>query len=101
MVPTQESILAIIFQALTNLNLERDPANQVPLDIDTVLFGSASLLDSLALVSVISDVEMAVSDATGEPISLTDDEALSQPVSPFTDVRTLCTYVLGLTSGKA
>jgi hypothetical protein len=100
MAPTQESILAIVFEALTNLNSERDAANQVPLDIDTVLFGGTSLLDSLALVSVISDVEMAVSDAVGEPISLTDDKALSEPVSPFTDVRTLCAYVLQLTGGK-
>ena len=101
MVPTQESIQAIVFQALTSLNLERDPASQVPLDIDTALFGSTSLLDSLALVSVISDVEMAVSDAVGEPVSLTDDQALSQTVSPFTDVRTLCAYLLQLTSSKA
>ncbi len=101
MVPSQEAILAIIFQALTNLNLERDASSQVPLDVDTALFGGASALDSLALVSVISDVEMAVSDAVGEPISLTDDQALSQQVSPFTSVRTLCAYVLQLTHERA
>ncbi len=98
---TQESILAIIFQALTNLNTERDGANQVPVGIDTILFGGSSLLDSLALVSVIADVEMAVSDAMGEAISLTDDQALNQEISPFTDVRTLSAYILHLTGKKA
>lgn len=98
---TQESVLAIIFKALANLNLERDEANQVPVGIDTAIFGGDSLLDSLDLVSVIADVEMAVSDALGESISLTDDEALTQEKSPFADVRTLCAYTLQLTSRKA
>lgn len=98
---TQESILAIIFQAITNLNSERDAANQINVNIDTVLFGGESLLDSLALVSVISDVEMAVSDEMGEAISLTDDQALSQEKSPFADVRTLCAYILHLTGKEA
>jgi hypothetical protein len=97
---TEASILAIIFQALQNVNMERDAASQVPVSVDTTLFGGHSLLDSLALVSVISDVEMAVSDALGEAICLTDDQAMNQEVSPFTDVRTLCAYVLQLTAGK-
>lgn len=98
---TQESILAIIYESLTNLNSERDAASQIPLGPETALFGGASLLDSLALVSVISDVEMAVSDAAGEAICLTDDQALNQPVSPFIDVRTFCAYILKLSAGKA
>ena len=98
---TQESVLAMIAQALENLNLERDTASQIPVGIDTALFGGASLLDSLSLVSVIADVEMAVSDAMGESISLTDDQALNQEKSPFTDVLTLCAYILQITGGKA
>jgi acyl carrier protein len=98
---TQETILAIIYEAIANLNAERAADSQIPASLDTPLFGGAALLDSLALVSVISDVEMAVSDAVGEAISLTDDQALSQETSPFTDVRTLTAYILRLTGGKA
>ncbi len=98
---TEESALALIFEAITNLNAERDAESQIPLSLDTALFGGASLLDSLALVSVISDVEMAVSDTIGEAVSLTDDQALSQEVSPFTTVRTLATYILQVIGGKA
>ena len=97
---TQDSILALIFEAITNLNAERGADSQIPLSLDTALFGGASLLDSLALVSVISDVEMAVSDTVGEAVSLTDDQALSQEVSPFTTVRTLAAYILQVTGGK-
>jgi acyl carrier protein len=98
---TQDSALALIFEAITNLNAERGAESQIPLSLDTVLFGGSSLLDSLALVSVISDVEMAVSDTVGEAVSLTDDQALSQEVSPFTSVRTLAAYILQVTGGKA
>jgi len=57
-------------------------------------------LDSLALVSVIVDVETAVSDELGEPICLTTEEALNREESPFADVRSLCAYILHLTRGK-
>jgi len=97
---TQESALKIIFQALANLNKERDAGDQVPLAVETALFGRNSVLDSLALVSVIVDVETAVSDEVGEPICLTSEDALNREVSPFADVRLLCAYVLHLTEGK-
>ena len=98
---SQDPILEIIFQSLANLNAERDASDQVPVGIETQLFGGNSVLDSLALVSVISDVEMGVSDAMGEVITLTDDRAMSQKISPFTNVRTLCAYILSLDDGKA
>lgn len=97
---TQESALRIIFQALTHLNEERDAANQVPLATGTALFGKDSLLDSLDLVSVIVDVEGAVSDEVGAPILLTSDEALNQEQSPFATVEALCAYILHVTEGK-
>ena len=97
---TQDAILATVFKALDNLNLERDPAHQIPVGVETVLFGLGSPLDSLALVSVISDVEVAVSDELGEAVCLTDDQALSQKVSPYTSVQTLVAYVALLTEGK-
>jgi acyl carrier protein len=100
MTMNQESALRIIFRALENLNEERDIAHQIPVQASTKLFGSESQLDSLSLVSVIADVEMAVSDEVGEPVSLTDDRALSQQRSPFLDVTSLSDYILQLTSSK-
>jgi acyl carrier protein len=97
---TQESALRIIFQALANLNQERNGEDQVPLAVDTPLFGKKSLLDSLALVSMIVDVETAVSDELGEAICLTSDEALNQEKSPFADVGALRDYILHVTAGK-
>jgi hypothetical protein len=98
---TQESALKIIYQALANLNEERDGRAQVPLAPETALFGRSSLLDSLALVSVIVDVESALSDELGVPICLTGEDALNREESPFADVRSLCAFIVQLTGGRS
>lgn len=93
-----DAVHAIIFQALKNVNDERGPDEQLGISPDTILFGTDAVLDSLSLVSVIVDVEAAISDAVGREISLTDDRAMSQSVSPFTAVNTLTAYILLLLS---
>lgn len=97
----KESVQAIILQALGNINDERGADEQIQICLDTRLFGTDAVLDSLSLVSVIVDVEAAISDASGRDISLTDDRAMSQAVSPFADVSTLTGYILLLLSEAA
>lgn len=93
---TQDAVIHIIYRALDALNGELPANKQVPLAPETKLFGPEASLDSLSLVSVIVDVETAVADELGSSISLTDDKAMSQQVSPFSDVTTLAKYVLQL-----
>lgn len=90
----KQVVVEIILDALRSLNAELDAQAQVPVSVSTPLFGADATLDSLSLVSVIVDVETGVAEAFGHAVSLTDDRALSQPVSPFTDVRTLADYVV-------
>lgn len=89
----QATILDIIYRALRSLNEELGEDKRVALAPDTRLFGPDASLDSLSLVSVIVDVEAGVADAFGKAVSLTDDRAMSQPVSPFSDVSTLAAYI--------
>jgi acyl carrier protein len=89
----KDVIQAIILQALKNINEERGPDEQLKIDLNTRLFGADAVLDSLSLVSVIVDVESAVSDQAGREISLTDDRAMSQEISPFSDVNSLTAYI--------
>jgi acyl carrier protein len=97
----KDTVHALIFQALKNVNDERGPDEQLDISPNTILFGTDAVLDSLSLVSVIVDVEAAVSDASGRDFSLTDDRAMSQAVSPFSDVSTLTDYILLLLSEAA
>src|SRR5205814_1064947 len=89
-------VQAIIFSALRSLNHELPESSKVPVSVDTRLFGPAAQLDSMSLISVIIDVEGGVSEKFGREVALTDDRALSQPVSPFSSVTTLSAYILTL-----
>ncbi|HEY8004360.1 MAG TPA: hypothetical protein VIE16_09035 [Phenylobacterium sp.] len=86
----------IIFEALESLNQELEEDERVEIGPTTALFGPDAKLDSLSLVSVIVDVETALTIKWGVPISLTDDRAMSREVSPFDDVGTLSDYILEL-----
>jgi acyl carrier protein len=88
----------IIIGALHNLNEERSPDNQIIVSLETELFGGDSSLDSLSLVSIVVDIESDIADLSGAEISLTDERAMSQPISPFNNVNTLMDYIILLLS---
>ena len=92
----REQVLSIILEALENLNQELPENERVEVGPTTPLFGPDASLDSLSLVSVIVDVETALTITWDVPISLTDDRAMSREVSPFTDVGALTDYIMEL-----
>jgi acyl carrier protein len=92
----RDEVLQIIFEALESLNQELEERDRVVIGPTTPLFGADAALDSLSLVSVIVDVETALTVKWGAPISLTDDRAMSREISPFDDVGTLTDYTLEL-----
>src|ERR1700761_3698474 len=92
----RQQVLAIVPEALENLNQELPEDERVEIGPTTPLFGPDATLDSLSLVSVIVDVETALTIAWDAPISLTDDRAMSREISPFTDVGALTDYIMEL-----
>lgn len=96
----RSKVLQVIFDAIASLNEERGPSDQIPLTESTALFGGASALDSLSLVSVIVDVESKIQSEFGVTAMLTDDRAMSRKVSPFTSVQTLADYIVELLAGS-
>ena len=93
---TRDNVLEIILRALQNLNDELSDNDKFVASSNTALFGTNAQLDSLALVSVIVDVEGDVSSALSRSISLTDDRAMGQEISPFDNVQTLLNYIMTL-----
>ena len=91
---TENKVLEIILRALQNLTAELGDVAKFEVGPHTSLFGPNAMLDSLALVSVIVDVEGDISTELGRSISLTDDRAMSQEVSPFDNVQTLLKYIM-------
>lgn len=93
-----QEIKQVILKALDSINHERSEQDRFAATKDTALFGADGVLDSLELVSLIVDVETAISDATGKQISLTDDRAMNQSTYPFGTVSLLTCYIEKLLS---
>ncbi|ACL23734.1 hypothetical protein [Chloroflexus aggregans] len=60
---------------------------------NTLLFGKGALLDSLALVTMVVDLEQRLEEEHGLTLTLADDRAMSQRNSPFRSVGALVDYL--------
>ncbi len=95
---TKDDIQQIIMDVLRDY-CEQNGKDVPELTRNTPMLGSNSFLDSLGLVSVIIDIEMALNDA-GANISLTSETSMSTRISPFRSIGALCNHIadqLGIT----
>lgn len=90
---TREDVIREIYNALERVNEMRDAHNRIICTEDTALYGQNGCLDSLGLVSLIMDVEMAVQEQAGTRLVLSDAQAMSERRSPFRDVLSFADYV--------
>jgi acyl carrier protein len=95
---SRELVEKVVFNALDNLNEERAADDQLDVSPEAELFGGDSMLDSLSLVSMVVDIETEIAALYNAEISLTDDRAMSQEISPFKSVSALTDYILLLVS---
>ena len=86
----------LIIESLKELNEELENEKLSNPTIDTKLYGIDGVLDSLALVTLITDLEEKVSDEFNKDITLADERAMSQRNSPFRSVETLTNYIVKL-----
>ncbi len=88
-----DRIAPLVIAALRDLGTELglpELANPSP---DLRLFGAQSPLDSMALVSLIADLESRLSAEFGRDLVLADDRAMSQLRSPFRTVASLTAHI--------
>jgi len=88
---TKEDIEKIVFESLkdycTNNGIEI-----TSIDHNTPLLGSNRVLDSIGMVNLIVDIEMAFQEKEIE-ISLTSEAAMSNRISPFRTIGSLCNFI--------
>jgi hypothetical protein len=89
----RDEIVREIYTAIDRANELRDPENQLVCAEGTALYGSGGNLDSLGLVSLILDVEVAVNERAGTDLVLADEHAMSQRRNPFCSVQSLADYI--------
>lgn len=90
----EAKIRGIVYAALQELNTYRSSESPLEISDSLILFGSGSPLDSLDLVSVITDVEEKLNDELSISLSLTDDHALATVPSPYDSVKNLIEFVV-------
>ena len=90
-----EKIEKIVYETLVELNEELENDNFENPTLKTKLYGTNGM-DSLALVSFITDLEERVSDEFEKDIVLADEKAMSAKTSPFRSVESLRDYIKNL-----
>ncbi|EAI3414589.1 hypothetical protein ACAL30_001642 [Campylobacter jejuni] len=89
----QEKIQKLIINSLKNLADELENEELKNPTQNTKIYGIEGLLDSLALVSLIADLEESLAAELDIEITLADEKTMSLRNSPFKDVQTLAQYI--------
>lgn len=87
-------------------NIIKKTLNQIIIDLSincngdisdsTVLFGDNGILDSMALVSFITDLEEALSDELNLDVIIANEKAMSRSNSPFKSISNLSEFIVNL-----
>ena len=94
----KREISRVIADVYTRVATERGaPPTGTP-NGNTRLFGPGSPLDSVALVSLIAEVEQILEDEYGVSMALADERAMSRKRSPFRTIESLAEYATELLS---
>ncbi len=80
-----------IFEIILNVINEMDIEDTV--DKQTQLFGKHGILDSLALVNLLVEIEQEIEDHFDVLITIADEKAMSEENSPFKSLESLTDYV--------
>lgn len=90
---TKQRVESVIIQSLEELNDVLDDKIIGPVDSGTWIFGRKGALDSMGLVTLITDLEEKLEQEFGVSLILADDRAMSQEKSPFHSVGSLAEYI--------
>ena len=97
MVPfTRDAAVRLVLARLALLGQELGKPALAQADEQTRLFGEASPLDSIALVTLMADLEEDIFQATGRRITIADEKAMSRLTSPFRRVGLLADHIVEL-----
>ena len=90
---TKQKVENLIIKSLQELNEVLDSRIIEPVGSDTRIFGRKGALDSMGLVTLITDLEEKLEYEFDVSLILADDRAMSQEKSPFHSVSSLAHYI--------
>jgi acyl carrier protein len=89
-----DNVLKVIYESISDLNMQLPAEQRVEKSQSTVLFGAGGKLDSMGLANFIVIVEQKLEESYGFRIDLTEDDPFSPTTGHFRTVHSLATYVL-------
>ena len=92
--PNQEKIIELIINYINqNRKLLNVPNELIP-DMNTKIFGSGGILDSIGLVHLIVFLEKNLKNLGCPKVVLVSSKTMSSKNSPFQDVNSLASFVV-------
>lgn len=91
--PSRAALVDLVLAGLRPAIAQSKRPMPPTIDEHTSLIGKQAAVDSLALVTLIVDLEERIEEEFGLILSLTDDRAMSQKSSPFRTVAALVAYI--------
>lgn len=91
----RQRVLVLVEAALSDVLREFAPTVQAT-DESTPLIGTGGVLDSLGLITLVSDIEQRLLAEYDRDVIVADERAMSKQHSPFLTVETLVDYVMTL-----
>lgn len=85
----EQAVITVFQQVITNSGKLYDGT----VDTNTPIMGSESPFDSIDLVTFIVALEQMIEDDWSFSVTLADDRAMSQTVSPFKTIGTISGYI--------
>ena len=85
--------LNVIYSSIDQYNNQVNDNLKLKNSSNSILMGSKSNLDSLALVNLLVIIEQNIEDEFDVSIAIADERAMSQKHSPFRTVGTLADYI--------
>lgn len=90
----RERIQSLVFDSVRQLGDELPHEELQTPTVETALMGEKSGVDSIALVSLIVEIETRLSEELGVDLVLADDRAMSTLRSPFRRIGTLVDFLV-------
>jgi acyl carrier protein len=95
-----DGVLKVIYQSISDLNVQLPQEQRVEKSPHAVLFGAGGKLDSLGLANFIVMAEQKLYDSLGLRINLTEDDPFSPNTGHFRTIESLANYVSDLVSRR-
>jgi len=93
---SRDAAVRLILARLALLGAELGKPALAQADEQTRLFGEASPLDSIGLVTLMSDLEQDIHETCGVWVTIADEKAMSRLTSPFRRVGLLADHIVEL-----